>query len=392
MGSVYIDVLLFYIIVMAICKAHWTGVITVTTAFVVRPSSPIIAMSNRFSNYGSLNLHPLNISPLKNHHLQHHSTDPTSPKTVAFEFNLGGNSVIVELSTADDIPTKALQLVSQFGNQLNPLDIQQMLQESWDIATSRDAAAAASPPPYYNGPTPLPETLWKAECTIELLSGLVLELGPSTIGETAGIGIFVRQSSSAPNPILQTQGSAFCGYGPCQQITDSLAGLSDYQRQRTFEFVLTDGLESYVWFDNKLQTVWDVMQQSQAKSVRSHILEYNEDEERIILTPDKTCPCYLIPPTDPLDIPSITIHTIGHMCNDLAGGWSMSKEDYDAASHENNLLVLVPRVRVQREDGVLEPSGMPILTLARTIVVANTDLPMEVGLRYGQAYWQNETM
>jgi hypothetical protein len=198
----------------------------------------------------------------------------------------------------------------------------------------------------------------------------------------------VRQSSSASGPILQTQGSAFCGYGPCQQITHSLVGLSDYQRQRTFEFILPDGLESYVWFDGKIQTVWNAMHQSKATGIRSHILEQNEKDE-LVLTHDSTCPCYLIPPPDPIDPQSITIQTIGHMCNDLAGGQTMSKEEYDVASHQNNLLVLVPRV-VVRDDGMLEPTGMPILTLAKTIVVSNTDMPMEVGLRYGQSYWQNE--
>jgi hypothetical protein len=378
MGSVHVCVLLCQLLVIAALKFNWMGVSS-TTAFVLQ-ASPIITTSSRLDTY------PLHSSAWNNR--QQDPTEPLNSQTLSFEFNLGGNTAIVELSTAADIPNKAQQLVCQFGNHLNTLDIERILQESWDVATLGDPKAAASPP-CYNGPTPSPEKLWKAECTLELPSGLVLELGQSTIGGIAGLGLFVRQSSSAKDPILQTQGSAFSGYGPCQQITDSLLGLSDYQRQRTFEFVLPDGLESYVWFDGKLQTVWNVMQQGQATSVRSHTLEYNENGE-LILSPDSNSPCYLVPPPDPLDPNSISIQTIGHMCNDLAGGRTMSKEEYDSASHEKNLLVLVPRV-VVRQDGMLEPSGMPILTLAKTIVISNTGLPMEVGLRYGQAYWQNET-
>jgi hypothetical protein len=384
MGSVRAYVLLCHILLTPISTVHRMG-LPATNAYVVHPSR-VTAKSRRFSFYGSL--HPLNIIALENH--RHGRAEPTNnPHTVAFEFDLDGTAVRVELSNADEIPTKALQLVSQFGNQLNLLDTERILQETWDIATSGEDIRAASPP-RYDGPTPSPEKLWNAECTLELPSGLVLELGPSTIGKSVGMGLFVRQSSPAKDPILQTQGSAFCGYGPCQQITDSLVGLSDYQRQRTFEFVLPDGLKSFVWFDGKLQTVWDAMQQSQATSVRSHRLEHNDDGE-LLLTPDNISPCYLIPPADPLDPQSITIHTIGHMCNDLAGGRTMTKEEYDEASYQNNLLVLVPRV-VKRGDGMLEPSGMPILTLAKTIVVSNTDLPMEVGLRYGPAYWINITV
>ena len=69
--------------------------------------------------------------------------------------------------------------------------------------------------------------------------------------------------------------------------------------------------------------------------------------------------------------------------------WEQSEAEYDTTSHHDNLLVLVPRVVVQ-EDGILQPSGMPILTLAKTVNVANVVESMEVGLRYGQSYWKNE--
>ncbi|KAL3911160.1 MAG: hypothetical protein SGARI_001776, partial [Bacillariaceae sp.] len=317
------------------------------------------------------------------------------------------NNVRVELSGPQDIPAEAQRLCDQFAGrgqqQYNLQDIERVLQQSWDAATASSSGSSGPPndfqegevPPAYEGPTPPPNpsSRWDAECTIELPSGLVIQLGPSTIGENAGLGLFVRQSSAASRNggpgVLQTQGSAFCGYGPCLQVTDTLEGLTDYQRQRTFEFVLPDSLQSYVWFNGELQTIWDAMQQSQATGVRSHIIDNNDNGE-LYLIPDATSPCYMIPPPDRLDPKTeITIQTIGHMCNDLAGGVQRTKEEYDNASSEANLLVLVPRIEV-KENGIIEPSGMPVLTLAKTIFVANTDVPMEVGLRYGAAYWNSD--
>jgi hypothetical protein len=324
----------------------------------------------------------------------HYICRPNLPQgPISFELGFGENgNVRVELSSPDDIQVTAQLLSHQFGGQYNVRDIERVLQQSWDSATSLspiDSSAMRAAPPVYNGPKPPSGSSWNAECTIELASGLILELGPSTIGEDAGLGLFVRQSPTA-EPILQTQGSAFCGYGPCLKVTDTLEGLSEYQRQRTFEFVLPDSLGSYVWFNGELQTIWDAMQQSQATGIRSHVLDHHENGE-LYLIPNTVSPCYMIPPEERLDPKTqISIQTIGHMCNDLAGGIQTTKDEYDAKSSEANLLVLVPRVEM-KENGMIEPSGMPILTLAKTIFVANTDSPMEVGLRYGAGYWNSNS-
>jgi hypothetical protein len=313
--------------------------------------------------------------------------DTSNNPTVSFELQIGDRqdeTVKVELSSSDDIPTILRELADQFDGKYNLKDIEQVLQKSWDA--SRGSSPEDAPP--YNGPTPTDVSSWNAECKVELPSGLILEIGPSTIGENAGLGVFVRMSPSSQNgPVLQTQGSAFCGYGPCERITDSLEGLSEYQLQRSFVFMLTDGLEGYVWYDGKLQTVWEAMQASQATGIRSHKLEENEDGE-LTLFPDRDNPCYLVPPPDQPNPKTLTIQTMGHMCNDLAGGEQRSAEDYSSLSDERNMLVLVPRV-VLSDDGILEPQGMPLLTMSKTIVVANVDSPMEVGLRYGHDYWAN---
>ena len=118
---------------------------------------------------------------------------PPPPGPISFELNFGGdNNVSVEIASPNDIPATAKQLSDQFG--VNAQDVERVLQQSWDSATGGapphpGAGDEAAPPPY-NGPTPTGP--WQAECTIELPSGLVVELGPSTIGENAGRGIVLQ--------------------------------------------------------------------------------------------------------------------------------------------------------------------------------------------------------
>jgi 8-oxo-dGTP pyrophosphatase MutT (NUDIX family) len=310
------------------------------------------------------------------------------------EFSLGdGNTevVTVELESMKDIVPQSQQLSARFNTDIN--DMQSMLKQMW---------ADATVVPVYDGPSLAIESIDDhAECTIELPSGLVLELRPSTIGEDAGLGLFVRKASPRVDDVLQTQGSAFCGYGRCDQITDSLEGVTQYQRQRSFEFRLSDGLESYVWYKGNLLTVGDVIKSTGATAVKSHVLKEmpGEDQDGDVPSSSQLAlihdpagkPCYLIPPAERPDPKSLTIQTIGHMCNDLAGGERGQTEGgYDAASERNNLLVLVPRVTVN-DDGVLEPTGMPILTLAQSVYVGNVGESMEVGLRYGDSYWSRES-
>jgi 8-oxo-dGTP pyrophosphatase MutT (NUDIX family) len=317
------------------------------------------------------------------------------PPTIAFEVEFSGEEgksemVVVELSSMEDIVPQSQKLATRFNADIT--DMQSMLKQMWADATSI---------PMYDGPSvAIESTDNTAELTIELPSGLVLELRPSTIGKFAGLGLFVKKASSDFADVLQTQGSAFCGYGPCDQITDSLVGLSQYQRQRSFEFRFDDDMESYVWYKGNLLTVGDVIQATGATSVRSHLLVMKPKKGKkvddsvsssglsLVYYPEDS-PCFLVPPAECPDPASLTIQTIGHMCNDLAGGNNgQTAEEYDASAHLNNLLVLVPKVTVK--DGVLQPTGMPILTLAKSVNIGNVEESIEVGLRYGDAYWKNE--
>jgi len=313
---------------------------------------------------------------------------------LSFEIEFGveeGKSEIVtiELASMEDIVPKSQELAARFNTDVD--EIQTLLKKLWTDVTFV---------PIYNGPSFLIKNADNhAECNIELPSGLIVELRPSTIGENTGLGVFIRKASSDIDDVLQTQGSAFCGYGPCDQITDSLSGLTEYQCQRSFEFLLSDGLESYVWYKGNLLTVRDALRSTGATGVKAHCLIEKTEEERddssrslspvlkLIHDPEK--PCYLVPPAERPDPKSLTIQTIGHMCNDLAGGiQGQIEEVYDTTSNRDNLLVLVPRIEMN-DNGILQPNGMPILTLCKSVSVANDAESMEVGLRYGHSYWKN---
>ena len=317
------------------------------------------------------------------------------PPTISFKVEFSGEEgksemAVVELSSMEDIVPQSQKLATRFNADIT--EMQSMLKQMWADATSI---------PMYDGPSvAIDSNDDTTECTIELPSGLVLELRPSTIGISAGLGLFVRKASPDFADVLQTQGSAFCGYGPCDQITDSLVGLSQYQRQRSFEFRFDDDIESYVWYKGNLLTVGDVIQATGATGVRSHLLVMEPKKGKkgddsasssglSLVYHSEGSPCFLVPPAECPDPASLTIQTIGHMCNDLANGNNgQTAEEYDASAHLNNLLVLVPKVTVK--DGVLQPTGMPILTLAKSVNIGNVAESIEVGLRYGDAYWKNE--
>jgi hypothetical protein len=243
------------------------------------------------------------------------------------------------------------------------------------------------------------------KCRIELPSGLVCEVAKSTI-PGAGLGLFVRKRSSTTDDVLQTAGSVFAGYSK-GSMRPTLSGLSDYQINRAFEFRLGDGLRSTVWFGSKLMTIEQVLAETGARKITGHHLIFEDGGRRKlvdILPDDEDC-TYFIPEelSDEHDLSKANIQTIGHFVNDLAGenAAKTTSEIYDAASDIRNILVLVPRVHAVRCGGVtdddddenskmqIEMAGMPLLTLSKNVLIANHDVPLEIGLRYGFHYWNH---
>lgn len=334
-------------------------------------------------------------------------------------------------------------------------------------------------PIVYVGPTPstsIPsieeyEKSVVAKIDIPTNNGLVLtlEVADSTI-PNAGKGLFVRKSvaeeENAGGGILQTIGSAFCGYGRGRFVpsldtstttTGSAAPLSHGMKERTFEFRLEQGIMSTVWYDGQLMSIGEAVEKSNATHVACHSLTFKDDdnsndknnEDRFNRHLMDIHPVdidenndhdqyskyrYFVPLEEQPDFSALSIHTVGQMANDLAGGrWTRvdssssigndsgsttmveqltTEEEYHELSAARNILVLIPRIELEiteidpseksssHSDGmvdqecnrlrrVLRPSGMPVMTLSRSVIITNTNIPMEVGCQYGYYYWSS---
>ena len=281
---------------------------------------------------------------------------------VMVELDFGGESVMVKMSSPDDAEKEARRLATQIEGVDVP-SLQHELANIWESATSKM-------PPVYEGPKYTGDDVHH---TIELPSGLTIQVAPSTI-PSAGLGLFVKGPQ-----VLQIQGSAFCGYGQHEKITHNLDGLTKYQLQRTFQFLLEDGLESSVWYDGELVSMLQAVELSNASGVKGHTL--TKQEGTLALVPDTDTQCYIVPPSDTPPCDSLKITSVGQMANDLAG----PVENYEELSEQSNLLVLVPRVALK--NGILEPAGMPVLTMSRSVLIGEE--LMEIGLTYGSFYWTN---
>mmetsp|Transcript_2638 Transcript_2638/g.5699 ORF Transcript_2638/g.5699 Transcript_2638/m.5699 type:complete len:465 (+) Transcript_2638:278-1672(+) len=380
----------------------------------------------------------------QNHHQQVVSVPP-----LPLEITLTDGTVVsLEVSdgSSDDggnggggVESCISNIVSKIGTQTQdgPESLASLLMSYWQqhVQTFQEFYH----PQIYNGPVAYdddqPSSQSSYESTvrsrIELPSGLVLEVGQSTI-PNAGLGLFLRKQSptTSDDGILQTIGSAFAGYSS-GGIIRTLEGCSTYQTSRAFEFRLDEQLRSTVWYGSKILTIDEALVESGATSVAGHHLMFEDDDDnsqdnsdgntgvrrRLVgIVPDDDDRFYFVP-DDPSssslsstkkngdndDNNNVSIQTVGHFVNDLAGG-SVAKnvEEYDTLSDLRNILVLVPRVHavpVVDEDGKdkkdskdgdtikqLEMAGMPLLTLSKNIVVDNTT-PMEIGLKYGYNYW-----
>lgn len=258
-----------------------------------------------------------------------------------------------------------------------------------DSASDDDDHKSSSPSSVYES---------SIQCRVELASGLVLEVGRSTI-PNAGLGLFIRKQSKTTSGILQSIGSAFAGYSR-GYVRTNLLGCSDYQTSRAFQFRLEEGLQSTVWFGSKLLTIEEALNQSGATSVAGHHLFFNDDHDgfeadesgksmassggggnpsktkvwrkTVGIVPDDD-ECFFFVPDDISMINGVggedssaivspntaSIQTIGHFVNDLAGGdRAKSSEEYDAISSLRNILVLLSMVARRRRKMITANYGV----------------------------------
>lgn len=314
-----------------------------------------------------------------------------------FELNLGDGRVFaVETSRDDDAAREAARIATELGRD-DDVDV--------DVDGLRESILDHRRAPKYEGP--VASSSFSSSSSIVLPSGLALEVGPSTV-HGAGEGLFVRAVDG--DAVLQTAGSAFCGYARGRTVSET--DLVNRGGGYAAEFRLTDGLdESQVWFRGRLATIGEVLTEVEAEyetktrdvRVLGHVVVRDDEGVVVGLDPPvrgEPSARFFVPDDDQ---PSpLTVRTAGHKANDLAGGTRDGGDDpneYDARSERANLLVLVPQVRAtERPSGGdddddetvvvwLESSGPPIFTVARTVLIRNRE-PMEVGCAYGFQYWQ----
>jgi hypothetical protein len=454
------------------------------------------------------------------------SSSTTTPTTMKYDDDDDDGDcsriLTIELTCSEDIEKTVERTRYRLQSSQEREGLIQLLTEYWtqhvqycyEMQMGQTTASSdnINEPIVYLGPTPSAtiedyETTVVAKIDIPINNnGLVLriEVADSTI-PNAGKGIFVRalrteaddddnnhnyhntDSDSSKNiivqgdtGILQTIGSAFCGYGRGKFVPslddgssstttlgdETTTPFSNGMKERAFEFRLEQGKQSTVWYDGQLMSIGEAIQKSSATHVACHTVTFDDnnggyDENNNNCNDEEPC-CYKqdlldVQPTDiddshtdqyntyryfvPLeeqpDFSTLSIQTLGQMANDLAGGRCTrvgspssidsndisssprilndalrTEEEYYQLSTARNILVLIPRIELEirteidppddestpQSDPrnlpkctrrVLKPSGMPVMTLSRSVAITNTNIPMEVGCQYGYHYWSS---
>lgn len=287
-----------------------------------------------------------------------------------------GVSERLEVRSEEDVADAAIDLAARHS-----LDTDAALELEMSLWTQWFTALESELPPVYEGPTPADGApLENVVAKFELEeSGLILEVANSLVAPDAGLGLFIRCIESVGEVPLDA-GTAICGYasGAMRHEADEAGG-------KTVAFAL-NSLDTSVFFERNLYAVRDLLAMGDVEAIAGHVSKLDNDGElsSLEIDPEYDGERYFVPDRDQPQPPTI-LH-IGCRANDLAT--SGEGGDYDEASAEANVLVLVQRLeRSEIESGVLVPSR-PITTLARSVTIANTQ-PMELGCRYGSQYWQS---
>mmetsp|Transcript_57368 Transcript_57368/g.171121 ORF Transcript_57368/g.171121 Transcript_57368/m.171121 type:complete len:355 (-) Transcript_57368:222-1286(-) len=269
-----------------------------------------------------------------------------------------------------------------------------------DGARPGDGGSSSSP---YVGPILPPESELVAGVSLGELS-LDLALAPSTVSP-AGLGLYARLSD--PD-------------GVSSVTVPALALLGGYSREGTFEssdvgdktvgFALRDA-DTGVFYERGLVSVGDAVRSAAETEgdgmcgLIGHELrlieggEEGEDEDGAPTTAievepvDDGFPRYFVPElvnrgTAATD-EDYTVQNFGQFCNDLAWNYDdppSEAEEYAVRSDEMNVVQLVWRMEYDPEGRCLRPSW-PVSVFGRDVTFDNAEF-MEIGTRYGWAYWQ----
>lgn len=329
--------------------------------------------------------------------------------TVSVQVSLEcGATQLVSLAAAEDAETVANDLAVQYElSDEQRAALEADLAEQW-------ADGCENAPPIYVGPMCEDNELDECIASIELASaGLVLEVARSTVA-LGGFGLYIRCLPESESVTLD-EGTAVCGYaeGSMRTSPDSAGG-------KSVAFALAS-LESVVWFERRLVTVRELLDEGDVDAIAGHLIMLDEDGSvaGIALDPEYDGPRYFVPNEEQ---PSpLTITALGQMANDLALAEAEAEESsdgaataataaapppngpsqlgseieaarqarYDEAAIASNLLVLVFRLERDAQMARILLPTRPIATMASSVTFLN-DVPMELGCRYGLRYWKNQ--
>lgn len=282
----------------------------------------------------------------------------------------------LQVRSEEEVADAAIEIAARHS-----LDSDAALEVEMSLWTQWFNAVEAEMPPQYEGQTPAGGELEGVVASFDLEeSGLVIEVARSLVAADAGLGLFIRCMDSVGEVPLNV-GTAICGYaaGEMRHEPDETGG-------KTVAFALSS-LDTSVFFERELHSVRALLEMESVDAIAGHVLRRDAEgtPSSLDIDPEYDGERYFVPDAAQPEPP--TMLTVGCRANDLALGKG-GAGDYDRASEEKNLLVLVQRLeRSSKQPGLLVPSR-PISTLARSVTIRNT-VPMELGCRYGGQFWQS---
>eukprot|EP00593_Proboscia_inermis_P000880 CAMPEP_0171296538 /NCGR_PEP_ID=MMETSP0816-20121228/5213_1 /TAXON_ID=420281 /ORGANISM="Proboscia inermis, Strain CCAP1064/1" /LENGTH=358 /DNA_ID=CAMNT_0011770063 /DNA_START=115 /DNA_END=1191 /DNA_ORIENTATION=+ len=253
-------------------------------------------------------------------------------------------------------------------------------------------------PPPYSGPIPQPtsENAPLGGISVGEL-GLDLAVAPSTVAP-GSLGLYAVLSEAA------TDGSAIeSATLPAFTLLGGYSRHGIFQSRdegdKTVAFAL-DNANTAVFYERELMSVVDALAlaaqtvgKDNSCGLAGHVLLPDENKESFSIYLDIEDPefgRYFVPdPVDDFDSVPL-VQRLGQFCNDLAWDYQnppTTREEYDKASNEKNVVQLAWRLAYDEEINSLVPSW-PVSILARDVTFANNRDLMELGTRYGWNYWQ----
>ena len=237
----------------------------------------------------------------------------------------------------------------------------------------------------YSGPSPEGFKLKNVECSLDQPNGLILEVAQSAISPEAGRGLFVRVAEGTP-PVTLMGGTALCGYGSGQMAAER----PERARGRYTEFRLIGC--ATVWFEGELTNACELLRRNDIDRIAGHEAVCSATGQLQSIRVDESYEArFFVPSQDAVEGKDLDSSSVGIMANDLAGGFTELYErgGYEAASAAANILVLVQGLqRDPAHPSTLVPA-QPVPTICRTVVFEN-QIPMEVGISYGDGYWRGK--